>query len=257
MITGLTDRFVRGIDDQMSFNSFCDTFYDALQAHRIDGFYYWTYDRGALNQMLDDDVDDTSLVLLGRGPNRLKPLEFLYWSKKWYRNDPTLAATEERSAPFRTRDVIPRNGQRHAISAYLDLVAHYGITQDLFVPCHTPQRIQALYYFSLGDPAFSALSSESAALELTRATYAFGNGIADFARKKKPEEAARSPRLTLRETECLSLTAAGMSSQEISTVIGVRPRTVKFHIDNVLAKLGARTRAQAVGDAIKSKMLTD
>lgn len=256
MITGLTDRFVSGIDDQMSFNTYCDTFQNALQAHGIDGFYYWTYDRGTLAKMIEDDVGDASVVLLGRGPNRLKPLEFLYWSKKWYKNDPTLAATEERSAPFRTSDVVSVNGKRRAISAYLELVAHYGITQDLFVPCHTPQRIQALYYFSLGDPAFSPLSSENAAQELTRATYAFGNGVADFARKKKPADATCSKRLTLRETECLSLTAAGMSSQEISLVIGVKPRTVKFHIDNVLAKLGARTRAQAVGDAIKSNILT-
>ncbi len=55
--------------------------------------------------------------------------------------------------------------------------------------------------------------------------------------------------LTPRERDCLALAAQGFREAEIAERNGIRPTTVRYHMDNVVAKLGARTRAHAVAIA--------
>jgi DNA-binding CsgD family transcriptional regulator len=53
-------------------------------------------------------------------------------------------------------------------------------------------------------------------------------------------------RMTAREIECLRWVAAGKTDPEIGDILSISATTVKFHVDGARAKLGARTRAQAV-----------
>lgn len=52
--------------------------------------------------------------------------------------------------------------------------------------------------------------------------------------------------LTRRELECLHWTAQGKSTGETGQIIGVRPCTVTFHLENAKRKLGVRSVCQAV-----------
>ena len=63
-------------------------------------------------------------------------------------------------------------------------------------------------------------------------------------------------RLTEREREVLILVARGLSTQEIAAKLVISPYTAKTHINWVMAKLGARDRAQLVIVAYESKLLT-
>jgi DNA-binding NarL/FixJ family response regulator len=56
-----------------------------------------------------------------------------------------------------------------------------------------------------------------------------------------PED-VRNAELTPREHEVLALLLEGYSNQRMASSLGVTKRTVKYHVTNVLRKLGARSR---------------
>jgi DNA-binding NarL/FixJ family response regulator len=79
--------------------------------------------------------------------------------------------------------------------------------------------------------------------------------------KFEPAQAAPMPYnearelLSAREKEVLKLIAAGSSSTEIGSLLGISGQTVNTHIKNMYRKLNVRTRAQAVSMATKRQLL--
>jgi DNA-binding NarL/FixJ family response regulator len=61
--------------------------------------------------------------------------------------------------------------------------------------------------------------------------------------------------LTPREVEVLGLVARGLANKEIAGKLGTASGTVKMHIQNILAKLGASDRTHAVTIAIERGIL--
>jgi len=57
--------------------------------------------------------------------------------------------------------------------------------------------------------------------------------------------------LTERELEVLRLMAKGLSNKGIASELFISERTVKFHISNILSKLGVFSRTEAVLYAIR------
>jgi two-component system, NarL family, response regulator LiaR len=62
--------------------------------------------------------------------------------------------------------------------------------------------------------------------------------------------------LTPREIDVVRLLAAGRSNKEIAVALAIAEETVKSHVTNVLAKLHAENRAQAVTQALKRGLVT-
>jgi DNA-binding NarL/FixJ family response regulator len=61
--------------------------------------------------------------------------------------------------------------------------------------------------------------------------------------------------LSERQLEVLALVADGLSNQEICAQLGVTVETVKTHVTHILQRLGARSRAHAVGIGYKHGLL--
>jgi NarL family two-component system response regulator LiaR len=61
--------------------------------------------------------------------------------------------------------------------------------------------------------------------------------------------------LTGREREILALMVEGMSNHDIAARLVVSQSTVKFHVSNILSKLGVATRTEAVAVALKNRLV--
>lgn len=68
--------------------------------------------------------------------------------------------------------------------------------------------------------------------------------------------APRNERLTDREREILQLLAGGLSNRAIGLRLHITERTVKYHVSEILGRLGAENRAQAVAIAQRRGLLS-
>jgi DNA-binding CsgD family transcriptional regulator len=66
-------------------------------------------------------------------------------------------------------------------------------------------------------------------------------------------ERAAGVLLTPREIDVLSAISAGASNKAIARELGISLHTVKFHIESLFRKLGARTRAEAVAKGLERR----
>ena len=76
--------------------------------------------------------------------------------------------------------------------------------------------------------------------------------IATAAPATLPQEGAA---LTPRELDVLRLVAQGLGNKEIAAGLDLSPHTVKYHLASVLAKLGVRSRTEAVSRGIRTGLL--
>jgi DNA-binding CsgD family transcriptional regulator len=86
--------------------------------------------------------------------------------------------------------------------------------------------------------------------------------VARRLRREGARGVARGPRaattshpagLTPREAEVLALLAEGLRNADIAARLHVSPRTVDHHVSNLLAKLGVRTRGEAIAAANRER----
>jgi DNA-binding NarL/FixJ family response regulator len=61
--------------------------------------------------------------------------------------------------------------------------------------------------------------------------------------------------LTAREREILELIAEGANNRRVAARLAISRHTVKFHVASILAKLGARSRTEAVTLALRAGLL--
>ena len=72
---------------------------------------------------------------------------------------------------------------------------------------------------------------------------------------KSQAHQSRRDRLSPREREVLALVAQGCSNREIADSLVVTEHTAKYHVAQLLNKLGAGSRAEAVTRAVSAGLL--
>lgn len=102
----------------------------------------------------------------------------------------------------------------------------------------TSALVRAIRDVSRGESAFDARSAAAMVRGLNA---------------PEPEE---SQHLTSREREVLRLLARGLSNRDIGEKLYISETTAKFHVGNILRKLGVSRRAEAVYEATKVGLIT-
>lgn len=91
----------------------------------------------------------------------------------------------------------------------------------------------------------------AAAEDLTVLTQAQWKRHSSRAREYDPERSSFVEPLTKRELQVLRMLANGLGNKEIAAQLGISRHTAKFHVAQILAKLGAGSRTEAVTTAIR------
>jgi DNA-binding NarL/FixJ family response regulator len=76
-----------------------------------------------------------------------------------------------------------------------------------------------------------------------------------LARRTVPVPPSIASKLTKREMEVLRLLAEGLEQPEIASQLFITKKTVGTHIENIMRKLGVRSRSQAVALAYREDLL--
>lgn len=134
---------------------------------------------------------------------------------------------------------------------------------------HPEARILVLTTYATDEFIFKALRAgaqgyllkDTSADELLAAIHSIHQGRTSLA----PAVAARlvagistggQEPLTPRELEVLTLLGQGRSNNEIAAELTIAPRTTKVHVQNILGKLGAANRTEAVSMAVRQKLIS-
>jgi DNA-binding NarL/FixJ family response regulator len=75
--------------------------------------------------------------------------------------------------------------------------------------------------------------------------------LQDRLRQDNDEEGAAISALTEREREVLTLVAEGLMNRDIGEMLGISPKTVARHRENIMRKLGLHSRTELVKYAIR------
>jgi DNA-binding NarL/FixJ family response regulator len=75
-------------------------------------------------------------------------------------------------------------------------------------------------------------------------------------RSAHPMPASAARNLTRRETDVLELLVSGLRSKEIAQELSISGKTVAVHVQNILAKFGVHSQAQAVAAALSNGFIT-
>lgn len=108
-------------------------------------------------------------------------------------------------------------------------------------------------YQAIRAGAFGYLLKDAEPAELLAAIRAVRAGQKRFSSAvgAKLAERIASPQLSEREQEVIQLLASGKTNQEIGMSLHITESTVKFHVNNLMSKLGASDRVQALLIALR------
>jgi DNA-binding CsgD family transcriptional regulator len=140
-------------------------------------------------------------------------------------------------------DLITFNDIDQALDLWPEMLQTWETNnQIVFAVVTSPGRVAGIR-LDRWDRDFSGRDLAAARLLQSHLSAAF-----DHARLREatdPDGAVSTDVLTTREREVLALVAGGRSNREIARLLFIHHRTVEKHNENILAKLGARSRTEA------------
>lgn len=172
-----------------------------------------------------------------------------YAAERWFDVDPRLAPTLVHGLPCLWDGGTIAADERP--QRFFDAAACEGIRSGLAIPMSSPRGSAVVAFDSSASPIDTErrnaiLGRLDDALWLARAIHTCRRPM----RERSAPASGASRQLSERERSCLALSASGLTSRDIAGKLGIASRTVDFHIGNVLAKLSALNRHEAIAKAI-------
>ncbi|MBB6049638.1 LuxR C-terminal-related transcriptional regulator [Armatimonas rosea] len=157
---------------------------------------------------------------------------------------PSNTETLARMLPGLTPDAILYDGD--GLEALLATIERMPEPPALVVLGEQPNRDLPLLQAAEALPGWGYLSRDSEAHTLMLALQSAAAGLVVQEAQAHTTPAPVDDVLTHRELEVLALMAQGLPNKLIAHKLGVTLHTAKFHVAQILAKLGAASRTEAV-----------
>jgi DNA-binding NarL/FixJ family response regulator len=176
---------------------------------------------------------------------------------------------EARSNPALTEaDVVVLD---HTLAGGIDFIKQLSVSSDAHVivcssASHEEELLAVAHAGASGYLAKNTLTPEALAAGVRAAANGMGvmapellasllRGIARVSREVLEPNGFSTSRLTKREQEVLRLVAEGNPTREVARRLCYSERTIKNVIHDIVTKLNARTRSQAVANAVRAGLI--
>jgi len=141
---------------------------------------------------------------------------------------------------------------------FLEAASEYGVCSGLALPICDPHHVRGIFTLSSSIQVMTTARRAHVERVLGQAmiltSYTYDLFLMQVVEKALPPPTQGQP-LSRRETECIRLIAKGLSSSQAGTVMGITERTVEFHVGNLLSKLGATNRREAITKVVAAGLI--
>lgn len=174
-----------------------------------------------------------------------------YFDKRWDRIDPVLACTMRAMRPFYWDDVTEKSRLSKAQLDFMGQCKELKVHSGLVFPFHGPgDRLDVM--------SISRRIPDPPNIERTALLHAISvqtwNRFLELSREQIFLD-QQVVELTPRELEILRWCKVGKTRTEIGEILSISMRTVAFHLENIMNKLGATNQITAVVIAIQRGLL--
>jgi len=174
-----------------------------------------------------------------------------YLAQEYFKVDPLIRHAEKSSLPILWDEHL---FQEDDAQEFREDAKSFGLESGLSFAVHEQPGVTGVFSLSR-NKAIDLMDEELAALigRTQIFTSLLHNAISrvDLA-KLLPKSTVV---LTARERECLKWAADGKTAWEIGQILAIAERTVVFHLNNVMQKLGASNKTQAIVRAVAFRLL--
>jgi|JI10StandDraft_1071094.scaffolds.fasta_scaffold111604_4 DNA-binding CsgD family transcriptional regulator len=197
-----------------------------------------------------------------RYPQTQPPLRNNYtypesWIDRYYNenhniHDVTILRAGSTTLPFTWQVVRDDTATSLRQRKIFNEASEFGLTHGVSIPIHGPDNELSLLSVAgrMSQKQFDTLWSENK-IFLTL----FGSYVLEARLKVRNVGLETAVSLTDRERECLTWTAQGKTSWEVSRILKISEKTVLFHLANVLQKLSVHSKHHAVVKALVSGLI--
>ncbi|HYO57744.1 LuxR C-terminal-related transcriptional regulator [Archangium sp.] len=175
--------------------------------------------------------------------------------------DPVVARCTVTNAPFTWSDCPefhergrPRRGLKSHARRVIEAAYDFGYTEGFVIPSHAvdalgePVSTGVSLFWSGSTRCFGTPETMPRWLRLIALSY--HERISEL-RGLASNESLSRPSLTDRERECLAWACRGKTGGETATILGIGERTVEFHLQNAMRKLGVHNKVHAIAVAMR------
>jgi DNA-binding CsgD family transcriptional regulator len=180
-----------------------------------------------------------------------------YDQRAYVEIDPRVICSFESCLPF-IWDQASERGKDARTDAFLDDALAHGVGSGVSFSLHVVHPARTIFSLTSANPVIDDARRQAIVRDLGEIVL-FGQYFQELFVKAFLERGLAPPSqgapLSGREVECLRLSARGMTSPDIGTKLGISERTVNFHFGNILSKLGALNRHEAIAVAVRRGLL--